>query len=235
LKQKAAIACDPKVALRFRYQCLHGLGHAIMFFASYNLTNSLEVCDALEDDWSRNSCYGGVFMENVFNSINEKKNFSSTDYHAPCSRLDAKYRHECYMMQTSRMTEMGLAAEGILEQCAKAGDFREVCAQSLGRDLSNESRLGERREAAKKCELASGEIRRACVRGVVYALVDNTWDGRYALPFCAALSSADDQEDCFKETQQYLRSYFDKTAGDLAQECSRHAPESQRCVVSASR
>ena len=82
LKQKAALACDPKTPLRFRYQCLHGLGHAIMYFATYNLTNSLDVCDALEDDWSRNSCYGGVFMENLSNSINEKKNFSRTDYHA---------------------------------------------------------------------------------------------------------------------------------------------------------
>ena len=81
------------------------------------LTNSLEVCDALEDDWSRSSCYGGVFMENVSNAINEKKNFSPTDYHAPCNRLDAKYRRECYVMQTSRMTEMGLSARA---------DFRRV-------------------------------------------------------------------------------------------------------------
>ena len=235
LKQKATIACDPKIALRFQYQCLHGLGHAIMFFASYNLTNSLDVCDALQDDWNRNSCYGGVFMENVFNSINEKKNFSPTDYHAPCNKIDAKYRRECYVMQTSRMTEMGLSAERIFEECEKSGEFREACAQSLGRDLSNESRLGDRRTAAKKCELAAGETRRACVRGVVYALVDNTWDGRYALPFCAALSSATDQDDCFKETQEYLRGYFEKTARDLSEECSRHAPGSDRCLRSAAR
>ena len=65
LKQKAASACDPNIALRFRFQCLHGLGHALMFFSRYNLHQSLEICDALSNDWSRNSCYGGVFMENV--------------------------------------------------------------------------------------------------------------------------------------------------------------------------
>jgi hypothetical protein len=138
-------------------------------------------------------------------------------------------------MQTSRMTEMGLSAERIFEECEKSGEFREACAQSLGRDLSNESRLGDRRTAAKKCELAAGETRRACVRGVVYALVDNTWDGRYALPFCAALSSATDQDDCFKETQEYLRGYFEITARDLSEECSRHAPGSDRCLRSAAR
>jgi hypothetical protein len=28
-------------------------------------------------------------MENVSNAAGEKKNFSATDYHAPCNRLDA--------------------------------------------------------------------------------------------------------------------------------------------------
>src|SRR6266550_1164908 len=75
LKQKATAACDSNTPLRLRYQCLHGLGHAILFFAAYQLQSSLEVCDALGDDWSRSSCYGGVFMENVSNATNEKKNF----------------------------------------------------------------------------------------------------------------------------------------------------------------
>lgn len=79
LKQKAAAACDPNTPLRLRYQCLHGLGHALMFFSRYQLDQSLEACDALGDDWSRNSCYGGVFMENVANGANEKKNFSARD------------------------------------------------------------------------------------------------------------------------------------------------------------
>src|SRR5690349_24010251 len=53
-----------------------------------------------------------------------------------------------------------------------------------GRDLSNDVRFGDGRAAAQKCELVDGTGRAACMRGVVYALIDNTWDGRYALPFC---------------------------------------------------
>jgi len=230
LKQKAAAACDPKTPLRFRYQCLHGLGHAIMYFASYNLTNSLEICDALEDEWSRSSCYGGVFMENVSNAINEKKNFSPTDYHAPCNRLDAKYRNDCYIMQTSRMTEMGLSAERVLEECAKAGEFADSCALSLGRDLSNDSRVGKSPAVAKKCEMASGSTLQACVRGVIFALIDNTWDGRYALPFCHRLASALDQDYCFKESGQYIAGYFPEPAADMGQQCARYVPESPRCT-----
>lgn len=87
LKQKANAACDPNAPLRLRFQCLHGLGHALMFFSNYDLDRALEACDALAGDWSRQSCYGGVFMENVVNATHERKNFSATDYHYPCNRV----------------------------------------------------------------------------------------------------------------------------------------------------
>jgi hypothetical protein len=199
------------------------------------LAPSLEACDALADDWSRNSCYGGVFMENVFNSAGEKKNFSATDHHAPCNRLEAPYRRECYMMQTSRMVEMGLSAQAVFAQCAKAGDYRATCVQSAGRDLSNFVRVGNARGTARTCELASGDDRFACVRGVVYALVDNTWDGRYALSFCAALSQTRDQESCFREGVQYLRSVYDKPAAEIVGDCSRYAADSTSCAEAAAR
>jgi hypothetical protein len=159
LKQKAAAACDPNTPLRLRYQCLHGLGHALMFFSRYQLDQSLEACDALGDDWSRNSCYGGVFMENVANGANEKRNFSAMDYHYPCDRVAERYRRECYTMQTPRMTEMGLAPERMLEECAKAGAYRLLCTQVNGRDLSHQARLGEAQSVAQKCELAQDENR----------------------------------------------------------------------------
>jgi len=230
LKKKATAACDANTPLRLRYQCLHGLGHAILFFAAYQLQSSLDICDALSDDWSRSSCYGGVFMENVSNSANEKKNFSPTDYHAPCNQLADQYRRECYIMQTSRMMEMGLSTERMLQECANAGAYRVPCTQSIGRDLSNEARMGQPRGVAQKCELAQDDNRLACMRGAVYALVDNTWDGRYAMPFCAAFGSNSDSEDCFKLSIQYLRTVFEKPIEDIARDCSRHAANSPRCA-----
>ena len=230
LKQKAAGACDPKIAVRFRFQCLHGLGHALLFFSAYKLQPSLEICDVLPEEWGRASCYGGVFMENVFNATPESRDLSPTDYHYPCNKLDQKYRAECYVMQTSRMTEMGLSTEKVFQECAKAGDFQVRCAISIGRDLSNDVRLGHNRASAEKCELASGEPRLACVRGVVYALIDNTWDGRYALPFCAALSQESDQSACYRESVNYLKDTFETPAGEIAKDCAKHLSQPKRCV-----
>jgi hypothetical protein len=230
LKQKAALACDPKLADRFRFQCFHGLGHALLFFTRYQLAPALDACDALPNGWSQSSCYGGVFMENVSNATPELRDVSATDYHYPCNKLAAKYRGECYVMQTSRMSEMGLTTERIFQECDKSGEYRYQCAVSAGRDLSNYVRLGQVQPTAQKCQVAVGDSKRACIHGVVYALVDNTWDGRYAMPFCAALAEGSDQADCYRESITYLKDTFEKSAAEIAKECREHATPSERCV-----
>jgi hypothetical protein len=230
LKQKAALACDPNIPFRLRFQCLHGLGHALLFFSRYQLQASLDACDALIDDWSRSSCYGGVFMENVFNATPESRDLSPTDYHYPCNKVADKYRGECYNMQTSRMTEMGLSTERIFQECGQAGAFSQPCFVSVGRDLSNEVRLGRIRPAAQKCELVTGHSRLSCIHGVVYALIDNTWDGRYALPFCASFTQENDQVACMRESAQYLTGTFEKSPGEIAGQCAAHLLSSERCA-----
>lgn len=230
LKQKAALACDPNVPARLRFQCLHGLGHALLFFSRYQLQASLDACDALPDDWSRSSCYGGVFMENVFNANPESRDLSPSDYHYPCNKVAEKYRSECYNMQTSRMTEMGLGTEKIFQECERAGAFRQPCFVSVGRDLSNDVRVGQVRPAAQKCELATGQARRDCMQGVVYALIDNTWDGRYALPFCASFAQENDQSACMQESAAYLTGTFEKSPAEFAAECAKHLHSTARCA-----
>ena len=60
------------------FQCLHGLGHGLTMYYAHHLPMALEGCDFLTNDWNRQSCYGGVFMENVVNA---------TDPHHPASEL----------------------------------------------------------------------------------------------------------------------------------------------------
>lgn len=46
--------------------CLHGLGHGIVRATDYNLIKSLELCDSYSQQWQRDRCYDGVFMETVY-------------------------------------------------------------------------------------------------------------------------------------------------------------------------
>ena len=235
LKQKAAAACDSDVPVRLRFQCLHGLGHALMFFSRYKLAPSLEACDALPEEWSRQSCYGGVFMENVSSSTPELRDLSPTDYHYPCNTIDPKYRGECYVMQTSRMTEMGLSASRLFDECQRTGEYDLPCTVSIGRDLSNDVRTGQSRPTAQKCESVAGERRLACMRGVIYALIDNTWDGRYVLPFCVAFADDGDQQSCIKESIGYLKTTFQKSTEEITNDCAQHLGQPKRCLDLASR
>jgi hypothetical protein len=133
-------------------------------------------------------------------------------------------------MQTSRMIEMGLSTTRLFEECDKSGEYRVACALSVGRDLSNDVRTEQAKSAARKCEIGVGENRIACVRGVIYALIDNTWDGRYALRFCGALGARSDQESCFRDSIEYLRTVFEKSPAEIAKDCSQHAAEPRQCI-----
>ena len=53
-----------------RFQCVHGMGHGLTMFNAHHLPEALQGCDLLRDDWDRESCYGGAFMENVVNATN---------------------------------------------------------------------------------------------------------------------------------------------------------------------
>jgi hypothetical protein len=60
--------------------------------------------------------------------------------------------------------------------------------------------------------------------GVVYALIDNTWDGRYALPFYATFSQENDQIACIRLSAEYLTATFEKSTAEVAEECAHHLP-----------
>ena len=51
------------------FQCVHGMGHGFQMMYAGDLPRALGSCDQLADPWDRESCYGGVFMENIVNEI----------------------------------------------------------------------------------------------------------------------------------------------------------------------
>jgi hypothetical protein len=55
----------------YHYNCVHGLGHGIMDIKDGDLQVSLATCDLLTDNWEQKSCYGGVFMQNVMDELDD--------------------------------------------------------------------------------------------------------------------------------------------------------------------
>lgn len=235
LRRRVNEACASAAPELMRFQCLHGLGHAVMYFTGYQLSAALGICASLQKTWSQRSCYGGVFMENLFSATPERRDVSPTDFHYPCDRVEERYRSDCYLIQTSRMHEMGLSTEELFVECALAGLYRSPCVQSIGRDLSNDVRTKDPKLTARTCERRTAEDRRACIRGVVHALIDNTWDGRYAMPFCANLTAADDAGFCFRASAKYLVRVFAVPPGRLRGDCRTYLRRVRACVGAVSR
>ena len=58
--------CAPHKAVQFIYfQCGHGMGHGLMAVHGNHLPMALQACDLASEEFIRESCYGGAFMENI--------------------------------------------------------------------------------------------------------------------------------------------------------------------------
>ncbi len=223
LKEKSPFICgvfEYSAKGNIKFQCLHGLGHALMFFTDYNLTESLKLCDLQPSGWDQSSCYGGVFMENVF-AQNKSQRYLTSDPHFPCNAIEEKYRRDCYVMQTSRMYELGLSYEEIGKECENAGNYRRQCMQSLGRDVSSDARKDP--TSATICtNLPTQKDIEFCVDGITYALADNSWDGRYAFPYCDTLSD-EHKEYCYTTVIKYLKNSLYFPTAEIAESCEKYS------------
>src|SRR3989344_4745084 len=75
---------------RLYYECLHGIGHAMMLISGDELPDSLKLCDNLRNDEEREACYSGAFMESSSSSTNEyhtSKYTKADDPLYPCDIL----------------------------------------------------------------------------------------------------------------------------------------------------
>lgn len=176
------------------YNCVHGLGHGIMDVTNSNLFLSLKTCDLLTDSWERQSCYGGVFMENIMDEVNPDH---STIYLKagqpmyPCTAVAEKYKGQCYLMQTSHAL---LAAHydfaQVFSECAAIEPtYVATCDQSLGRDASGSS-ISDVAQTKATCMLGPNQQAQTnCIIGAVKDFIYYYHDDHQATSLCLALIS----------------------------------------------
>lgn len=173
-----------------RYNCLHGVGHGITMQFRYDVLKSLAFCDALSGGWERESCYGGVFMENIV-AFQESRRAQSPHHHHdaaagsdghheapaapflnpndplyPCSVLNERFLSSCYLMQTSAMlTFANFDFARVFPQCAQVPSaFQVTCARSLGRDISGFT-MRQADRTRELCALGQGSQVVECLIG----------------------------------------------------------------------
>ncbi|MEO8065813.1 MAG: hypothetical protein ABI643_03090 [Candidatus Doudnabacteria bacterium] len=180
------------------YNCVHGLGHGIMAELSDEVFDSLKMCDSLTGNWEQQSCYGGVYMQNIIDSTNVAdtnnvvKYLKPSDPLYPCTAVEDKYKGQCYLGQTSYVLQVnGYNFAKAFALCTTVAEpFRTICNQSMGRDAANQA--SHQADATKQiCWLASDPNDRSnCVVGAVKEIISYYHSETQALDFCNILDDA---------------------------------------------
>jgi hypothetical protein len=237
--------CDgtfaPNTAAVVRFQCLHGLGHGLTANYEHDIFKALRMCDALDSDWDRGSCYGGVFMENIifFGQLQEAANgtgpqhdhggaghkayLEANDPLYPCNVVDERYKSECFVMQTSPILMFnGFDFPKALQECDRAQrDYIQLCYQSLGRDISSYTYRNPAR-ATQMCLGGQAAYRGYCFVGVAKNMIDVTWKIDEALDLCAR-APGDDKGACYNAIGEQLANIYPDLSS-RERECARSEP-----------
>ena len=191
------------------YNCVHGLGHGVMAIYDNDLFKSLVACDAVKDSWERNSCWSGVFMENVI--VDNKYHFSEflkpEDPLYPCNAVGAQYRGICYLMQTSYMLKVtGGDFVKVFDLCASVEEIhRDTCYESLGRDVSGRS-VSNVAQTKAGCALGKTiEQREHCIIGAVKDFISYLHDDVRAKELCSVLDEQQIKDTCYSTTEAYYK------------------------------
>jgi hypothetical protein len=187
-------------------ECLHGLGHALMFATSSELPKALDLCDKLESAQDQNWCYSGAFMENSTSSTNpdHPSNYlRADDLLYPCSILSEKYLNMCYTLQGFYF------AEKVNYDWPKTADLcREVpqpytsrCFDSIGQTLVGYTQ--DVNTIKSVCNTyPEDEFSLACIAGAAGTLIERYNDGlQRAVSLCNVLSG-NQEENCYNRVVQ---------------------------------
>jgi plastocyanin len=211
--------CGNELNSFFRHQCVHGVGHGLMAWTSYELFDGLELCDKLSASTDQLSCYSGVFMENLVGglsgSMGHVTEYLSNDPHYPCNILSERYMPHCYYYQTSRMVQLFSGDfQKVAQGCAESPESAHVlCYQSMGRDVGGMTR-GRPAEAIEDCGyVQAGPYRLDCLEGAVQ---DSFWDkggADDALAFCGLLSESQEAGRCYNTIIARAHQIYDSPEG----------------------
>lgn len=247
LDQNLRIICPDGQNGFYAHQCYHGVGHGLMAYTDYELPEALELCDLLPEHLtSYESCYSGVYMENVVGAIaldEAKQTTDLTQTHVtsylnddplfPCNVVKEKYKNACYIFQTSRMIVLFQYDFQKVASACQTVEQKYVfnCFLSMGRDVSNMAGSGYA-QIETGCNYPTDQFwQHTCIAG---ATQDRFWDKTEqddAIGLCKALRREDFKAKCYDELTGRARDIV-SDSNDKKTFCGKyeHAYK-ERCVI----
>ncbi len=175
------------------YNCLHGLGHGVTIRFENDIFKALPFCKAITKDWERQSCYSGVFMQNIVvdGFTHQSINIRADDPIYPCDAVEHDQKQPCYLMVTSNVLKtVNYDYTKAFAACDKVeSEFVPTCYQSMGRDISGNTLLDTPKSIAY-CAIGQTKYQPMCITGAVKNDVFNDRNTVKANELCAAVNQA---------------------------------------------
>lgn len=212
LRRLAPRACAAAAVRRYsldHYNCLHGLGHGLMLRFEGRLFSALPYCRTLRDEWERESCAMGVFMQNVISfQEHSRGEFRAEDPLYPCTAVEGEFKQACYSTVAgsllARNSGSYQAAFGACDE-AEAG-YVLACYENMGRDISGATLL-DPEKVVSLCELGSRRWRVHCYVGAALNAAYTEHGPTKASELCNHLTSAEDQRACRQARDRFIASF----------------------------
>lgn len=223
-----------------QFQCAHGIGHGLMAVESHNLLRSLDSCDLLADDFEKQSCWGGAFMENVVNAT--APHHMAVTRVADVGEAGEHAGHDMAGMQGHDMSAMrhdtAAKAAGHDAHGAQPAAGGHEMAGMDHHAMEHDHGGGETFKALDDndplypCDVVKEQHRHACYLMQTSAILyRNNGDFRDAAAKCQ-LAPADMQQTCFVSLGRDANSWGRGSEERAVQYCLQAPPEGQPyCVV----
>ena len=167
--------------------CAHGVGHAAMFLASYDIPAGIDLCELFPSHALRYYCATGAYME-YRGSRRARADYPTRGAHFPCD--SARYPAACFRYVMTNTIRWHYAKKGTLEgleeQCAAlSGKYRLGCFHGIGNAHVGRLRRGAL-TLADLCGFGGRDDQTACVEGAMERL--GKFTPAIAIERCEALT-----------------------------------------------
>jgi hypothetical protein len=158
-----------------RLNCVHGLGHALLYRNEGDLPTTLPECLSLRVDIERGECIAGAFMENMIERlpVNDQSDPEKNPSLTCSSSLVDVYR--CWIALAAFVMSEGRNTGSAVAFCRSLSEpqYQEACGEGIGKSLgSGEGSWSE--NARRYCDMYAIELREPCIRGIMATSASTT-------------------------------------------------------------
>lgn len=181
-----------------KWQCMHGLGHGVMFATEHDIEATRAACNTLSDRDDAASCLNGAYMQYFTLPFRSKNDDELLEL---CAETPVPERYDCYLYApTAYLERHEDDFSGAFEWCGAAPTKNKyfctggVMAEATKRNIANTAALKRLCEQFPGIQTATESYTQdSCVRSVVEMFINHHADVAPAHELCAGWTGKEEQ------------------------------------------